>query len=364
MTGLRKIIGLTCIMATLSAFATPSDSERLKTVDILYRMFDSPLGVRDIAYKTDYLTLSDMIDDLNEDGYTPGNGFTYELIRMEEPEPDPNLQEAIRVKLPKDYKIPGSELKPVSVEFYRFNDSLRVEYLLPTGPDELTYMMRSAKYAPESDDFATCAYRGFGRHRYVAQSDSNNTGMTRFYATMPIPAEDWHNIPATYSDTRSYLDLPSDAPCNQGDEPFSTFLKKFNSSKEFRENRISDSPIALYEIRKKGLLTFNYRFHEMVLNAMEKCKLYPVKGHAHVGPNPDTGVTYDDIGYWCAPTADKIIYSGWNLRVPGLDEFDSNAVILMFERLDGKWQLTNTYYFGEKIDNEVRRQIEEMMNEQ
>lgn len=362
MTGLRKIIGLTCIMAILPAFATPSDSERLKNADILYRMFDSPLGIRDICYQTDMLTLSDMVDMMNENGFTPRNGFTYELIRMEIP--DPNIREAIRVRFPKDYRIPESELEPVSVDFYRFNDSLRVEYLLPTGPDELTYMMRSAKYTPESDDFATCAYRGFGRHRYVAQSDSNNTGMTRFYATMPIPAEDWHNIPATYSDTRSYLDLPSDAPCNQGDEPFSTFLKKFNSSKEFRENRISDSPIALYEIRKKGLLTFNYRFHEMVLNAMEKCKLYPVKGHAHVGPNPDTGVTYDDIGYWCAPTADKIIYSGWNLRVPGLDEFDSNAVILMFERLDGKWQLTNTYYFGEKIDNEVRRQIEEMMNEQ
>lgn len=108
------------------------------------------------------------------------------------------------------------------------------------------------------------------------------------------------------------------SPCNKGAEPFCQFLKKFNSSKQFRASRIIAE-----EYLKRALLT-----------------VYP--GHKTISPittsRPSKKNDYD-LSTWTLVEADSVWYiAGY---MPPFDDDDVGiSARWHFERKNGKWYLT------------------------
>ncbi len=110
-------------------------------------------------------------------------------------------------------------------------------------------------------------------------------------------------FPERYLATQSKLATSPTSPCNKGEEPFITFLKKWNTDAAFRKERVKTDEInAPYD-------------KEKILNQMPYIKQYKA---LPVAANARTGSTF------FAVAAD---YVG----------FHFSSGYIFFQRIDGKW---------------------------
>ena len=97
-------------------------------------------------------------------------------------------------------------------------------------------------------------------------------------------------------------------------------------------------------------------FYKMVVRAANACGLFPLQGRAVKNPEEKEFDDWYVVGEWIFPTADRVIYSGWDRRK--CDEYDNNSVMFLFERLDdGKWYCTGATFFGSMMDDAVQKQM-------
>jgi len=362
------VAGLVLAVPCFTAAAETETGRRLANADLVYRMFDRPLDITEIN-RHPYIEngdLRDLPDLFDANGYSPDKGFVYEI--MWDPDTDDaeftdgdtvTVSRRLHVTFPQGYVISGSNLSPKTMDIKQFPDSVSVTYTLPGTAAQFESLLADAGVGPEIDEDGNVIagrYHGFGQHVYCI-TPPDTDGYLRFSAVMPLPAEYWYSIPSSYYPGKAYLGLPADSPCNSGDEPFNDFISRFNADRGFRLDRVWSSAISNHEERSKnipeGMLV---GFYKIALQAMEECQLLPVHGHTHVQSIDDDGVKYyDRMGCWYYPTADKVIYSTWDTTLPGMEEYDNNSAIVLFERLYGEWNVTSIQYFGQRLDDEVRR---------
>lgn len=115
------------------------------------------------------------------------------------------------------------------------------------------------------------------------------------------------DLPGRYLATQSKLATSPTSPCNKGEEPFITFLKKWNTDAAFRKERVktADNQPFFDAADKK----------EMILNQMPYLKQYKA---LPVAANARTGSTF------YAVAAD---YVGFTFM----------GGYICFQRIDGKW---------------------------
>lgn len=126
------------------------------------------------------------------------------------------------------------------------------------------------------------------------------------------------------------------APCNQGDEPFSEFLARFCNDKDFRLSRLHSD-------------MFKYAYSEM--EEWEKEAL----GEKEFDFTPVSKMENDvvTIATWYRVGADRalymenVYYDGEEVDDPENDPSDvDGAEFLTFERREGKWYLTQRIVVG------------------
>lgn len=189
--------------------------------------------------------------------------------------------------------------------------------------------------------------------------------MTRFLAFLLLsiafvagagaqkPAEGhWYSIPSCYTpEGGGVFEIGKDAPCNKGKEKFNAFLKRFGTDSKFRMDRLMPAT-AMSEIIP------DYRGLECAVKAMDEMGFMPFRGHSDRLPEDiaeESCNEYSSFGCFYRINRDSVVYSCWEC-LPDTGEDNGSAVVL-FERLDGKWYLTDVYPFG-KLWNPIRRMLE------
>ena len=120
--------------------------------------------------------------------------------------------------------------------------------------------------------------------------------------------------------------------------------------------RTAHSDFSQHEDRLEDNLFPMDNFYKMVVRAANACGLFPLQGRAVKNPEKKEFDDWYVVGEWIFPTADKVIYSGWDRRK--CDEYDNNSVMFLFERLDdGKWYCTGATFFGSMMDDAVQKQM-------
>ncbi len=121
-------------------------------------------------------------------------------------------------------------------------------------------------------------------------------------------AQSWsENLPQSYLSAQCKLVVSPTSECNKGEEPFSKFLAKFNTSKKFRQERVRITSNTL-EFQNEGPMLGNY------VNALPDYNAIPLKA-----VNRRTG-----FKTWFNVSADMVCY-----YFPG--------GYICFERVDGLW---------------------------
>lgn len=159
----------------------------------------------------------------------------------------------------------------------------------------------------------------------------------------------WYSIPSCYIEGMSELKIPTSAPCNQAPgEKFSAFLERFNADKAFRMERCEVSeaqPVEDLIMPYKGLL-------QTAVKVLDAEGFFPFHGHAEGKDEYDQPM---QLGDWHDIEHDSVIYSAWRKDQP--DELEVNSVVILFERIDGKWYLADCYPFG-RLHNAILSTLE------
>lgn len=364
---MTRIKSLSLILSTfivcLTAYGAAKSvvDQRLMLLDEIYRLFDAPAGMDQLArnYYVANFDAGEFRQILDE------NGIKVYTLELNDPE---NEEEGAVVNIPPSKPSPmtkASLFKPEALRLDITPGIFKVEYVIPvTGsPDREIMRIRDVfKTAgcsyiddPEADESESEPLIVVGSKIFRFSTGPGNKVIVS--ATTNLKNNRWYSIPAGYIPSVGFSTLPPTAPCNQGKEPFNTFIRKFNTSAKFRADRTDKVTVTNEESsRLKGSIgpEFECDFNRYVVNALGKCKLLPLKGQARY-KMVDGEKDYDIVGQWFYPSANRVIYSGWNTR--GLDEYESNSVILLFERVDGKWYCTDTYFFGTLMSDAVKVQF-------
>ena len=158
-----------------------------------------------------------------------------------------------------------------------------------------------------------------------------------------------YSIPAAYYEGLSTLKIPASAPCNQAPgEKFSSFLKKFNADKAFRLSRcrVSEAePLEDLIMPYVGML-------QTAVKVLDGEGFFPFSGHADGKDEFDQPL---ELGDWHDIGHDSVIYSAWQKNP--LDTLEVNSVVVLFERIEGKWYFADCYPFG-ALDSAILKAIE------
>ncbi len=349
---------LSIVIATVSLSAA-SRLDEIKAYNRLYQLFESLFGIRDIAYTSAVCGNSprELLELIQQSGATEAAGFKIELKHQED---NPQLAySTIDIDLPANYNMGKSGYYPDKMQIKLNQEELVIDYVFLTKGKPNTLVNQFAKECllAQADDVSENGVKKFsfyGSHEYVVKAISEKE--VSFAYVKELRNDFWYSIPAGYFPELRWTQLPDLGPYNTGKEPFKTFLRKFNTNKTFRAKRVKWSTLSTYEERMKNIRVSLYGFNKLVLQALPMCQLLPLKGQAIYSAKKKE---HDVVGQWVFPTANKIIYSGWNDRK--VDEFDTNGIMLLFERIDGLWYCTATSYFGSKMSAAVSKVMEEDM---
>jgi len=140
----------------------------------------------------------------------------------------------------------------------------------------------------------------------------------------------FYDTPSGYQTKSCALVASATSACNQGTEPFSVFIKKWNTSAQFRENRVkvtANTPEYIGDTpseRKQALIN-RLEFLESYIGG------FPLKPHKLRKSNGCRSyATYYTV------TADRVAFR----NSEECDEFGGSAGMVGFERIEGKWYLT------------------------
>jgi len=150
-------------------------------------------------------------------------------------------------------------------------------------------------------------------------------------ACMPIAvfAQDYswmENAPDKYLPSATQMVISATSPCNQGDEAFKNFIPKFRTNKQFRDSRIKFSDemgATMFEM----LADCNNGNGYALLKAVKK--------------NTRCDKSY---GTWYNISADEVCFV-YNDVLP-CDEYGGGSVMARFQRIDGKWYITDIRMAG------------------
>lgn len=265
--------------------------------------------------------------------------------------------------------LPASELAIRFTEDMDGNRSLLVSYRMVARDASSANLRKCVDLLPdmevtESDGQFSCD--GAYGHYYTISEDVDEQSIT-FSCQMPVPAYKWYSVPSGYMPTLSYNELPDYAPCNQGEEPFNKFLKKFNKDSKFRIERRIWSDTANHADRMDGYtMPVQFGFNEYVLKALDESGLLPLRGHydnkTYKSKSGDEYEEYvESCGQWFYPTQNSVIYSGWNIASERPE--DNCGMVILFERVDGEWNTTATWYSGTKLSDIIDRLMQEAYGE-
>lgn len=127
-----------------------------------------------------------------------------------------------------------------------------------------------------------------------------------------IPTSQFPDAPSKYLAKQSALAIAPTSECNKGNEPFTTFLKKWNTSSSFRQERVmglSDDWNTADENKSQILSGMQYLKEYKALPVASKPGKWGVFRSFF-------GVTANTVGY-C-----------------------KDGVVIHFQRVDGKWYVT------------------------
>lgn len=126
--------------------------------------------------------------------------------------------------------------------------------------------------------------------------------------------------------------LSNASECNKGAEPFKVFIKKLVSDKAFQDERIK---LARDEESRFSAISF----------------AYDRKGTLSFETFEQKNDTEEGFATWYGVSADRVCYM-WNSEYfekndDGEKEYmGGSSMFVFFERIDGKWYLTDGYIFG------------------
>ncbi|MGM9852977.1 MAG: hypothetical protein ACI30N_03295 [Muribaculaceae bacterium] len=364
--------------STKSSRTTDRTPAEVYAADTMHRVFDSPFGISNLPYCSfmDYDAVyvhdaekerrgvfnKDSVESIHQlifaNGYTKDKGYS---IAYKRDKPDPygyeSTSRGLEISLPPDYKFPLKDLHPAKAVIWRTPDSVRVEFSFvgkdnkQSVADRFRKLFKTMK-AMRDEEASSEKYDYYGQKEYTITESADTTKVACLFSRNLT----WSNIPAGYFPAWGWTNLPANGPYNKGSESFDSFLKRFNTDGKFRMDRTCKSDYSDHQIRLKNLFADIAPFYQMIVKAAEECGLYPLQGRAIKNLKEKEFDNYNVVGQWVFPTADKIIYSGWDNRK--CDEYDSNAIMLMFERLDdGKWYCTAATFFGSMMEAAVRKQM-------
>lgn len=131
-------------------------------------------------------------------------------------------------------------------------------------------------------------------------------------ASAQISTSNFPESPSSYSAKQSALAIAPTSACNKGVEPFTSFLKKWNTNATFRKERVmglSDDWNSAEENKQNILNGLNYLTDYKVLPVAAKPGKYGTF-------RTFFGVTANTVGY------------------------SKEGVMIHFQRVDGKWYVT------------------------
>lgn len=132
---------------------------------------------------------------------------------------------------------------------------------------------------------------------------------------LALEKADFGSIPEKYLPRQCALVASPTSACNQGDEPFSTFIAKWNKSKKFREERI----YAFDDFERESI---GYQFP--AINIYGLLPMAPKKGVRKY--KTYFSVTANTVGFYSY----SIDGAGW----------------IQFQRIDGKWYVVGLAVAG------------------
>ncbi len=344
----RKYFVVTLLLSV--AFVMPGVifcKDRLKEINAyntLYRLFECPFGFNNIAYsemvhKNSPEWLSGILEDQHKS--ISNSKLVFKIV--EDSQLEYNI---ICINFPAKYDMCGSGFCPDTMLIKMNSSEFIIEYIFTTTnptkqSDEFAKIctQAGASEIPNSEckEFSYCDY-----HNYVIKILNNQE--ISFSYIKKLPCKAWWSIPASYNPESGWTELPINGPYNDGEEPFSTFLKKFNRSDKFRNERVIGSVLSRHDLGvSSGIFHSFPEYHQAVLQALSKFNYYPLKGHAT--DYCEEYQTYSTVGLWVFPTCNKIIYNGWS---------DDCSAILLFERIDGLWYCTSTSIWNVELGEAVR----------
>lgn len=341
------------------------DLARMQRYSKLNQLFDSPLysiGIIDIgsmgpvdAWDFDWFS-GCIIQNLQDSLNSIGDG-----ILLNDSTRTLTIQLVDRLK--KSCPFPAKEL---TIKFNGDEDdegrSLSLAYNIPTTDDTIDIVSAKCRDMLDNmfrvDSCGVFAVEGPYGHIYTVE-ESPEKGYVLFTCKIPIPANKWYQVPAGYAPEIGYKDLPKKAPCNTGKEPFDKFLKKFNNNAAFRLERRGFSDRADHADRLDGYqINVQFSFNGLVLPALEECGLLPLNGH-YSREEYETADKEQEVrescGQWFYPTENSVIYSGWNSDWG--DPVDDCGIIILFERIEDKWNTSATWFCGNRLNEIITRMI-------
>lgn len=342
------------------------DIDRMDRYNKLNQLFDSALlkyGIRDVSSipSVDAWDFDLFADHVIQEGEEILNLGEQTFIKNKD---DQTLTILLSPEDLKQCPFPADELK---ISFNGSPDdrnrTLSLTYSIPVTKDNRENIRKECLDLLvdtwKEDEDTELSFAGPYRHLYAIVEDE---GSIFFTCQIPVPTDMWYKIPASYVPQISYAQLPEKAPCNSGKEPFSRFLEKFNNDTAFRIERRANSDRSNHADTAAGYPAgTQFGFNELVLTSLSESGLLPLQGHyslqEYKSKNGNEPEEKESCGQWFYPTANSVIYSGWNSDT-GNPEEDS-SIIILFERIDDEWNTTATWYSGQPLDEIIKRLIQE-----
>ena len=342
------------------------DIDRMDRYNKLNQLFDSALlkyGISDVSSipSVDAWDFDLFADYVIQEGEETLNLGADTFIKNND---DQTLTILLSPKALKQWPLPADELK---ISFNGSpedrNRTLSLTYSIPVTKDNRENIRKECLDLLvdtwKEDEDTELSFAGPYRHLYTIGEDEDSIFFT---CRIPVPTDTWYKIPASYVPQISYAQLPENAPCNSGKEPFSRFLEKFNNDAAFRIERRANSDRSNHADIAAGYPAgTQFGFNELVLTSLSESGLLPLHGHySQQEYKPKTGNEPEEkesCGQWFYPTANSVIYSGWSSDT-GNPEKDS-SIIILFERIDDEWNTTATHYSGQRLDDTIKRLMQE-----
>lgn len=141
--------------------------------------------------------------------------------------------------------------------------------------------------------------------------------LVTLFLTLAASAQKWmDSVPETYQTKDCQEVASASSACNQGEEPFSAFLRKFNMSPRYRESRIKFTDNTLEFLREDNMFA-------TMLSHLKDYGVLPLRAVK----------SKSRLATWHNVSENMVCYYG-----PG--------VLLCFERIDGKWYVTGVNLAG------------------